>query len=255
MDSKRPSRIFDDWRYCDYPPTDSVVYDEEENLNCLADYRPYDSNTEAMVIAIGGNSRQGVYSHDPEVAYGIFFGPESPRNYECMLDKCVPQTKRLAELRAATVAVDMAREIWSKVPKYNVIILLTDSSYLVDAMNNAIWKWTAQGFRDSNRRPVAHAKVLQRLHNSIQALESAGATIKFWQAGTSYINAAQTLANAALDERMLSETPREMAIEGSWARLDPVLEQFKNAWCRGFLPKRLPGTRREGVASVVETAG
>lgn len=252
---KRPNRIFNDWRYCDFPSTQAIVYDENEQVNSLVDYRPWNPNTEAMVIAIAGEVRKGMLSGDSEAAYGIFFGPESPRNYECMLDRNAAQTREFAELRAATVAVDMAKQIWSALPKFNVIVLLTYSSYLVDSMDGLIWEWAKNDFKDSKRRPVTHAAAFQRLHKSILALESVGVTVQFWRSGMQYIAAAQTLANVALDERMLCETPREIAVGRTWARLDPLLEQFKNSWRRELLSRRDGKTIGQEVMSVDKSSG
>ena len=78
---------------------------------------------------------------------------------------------------------------------------MTDSSYLVSAMDDWIWKWETNGWKTVTGEPVVNRKFLRLIQKRLINLENRGASIKFWLVPREHNEWADALANFGLGKQ------------------------------------------------------
>ncbi|KIW74855.1 hypothetical protein Z517_11625 [Fonsecaea pedrosoi CBS 271.37] len=155
-----------------------------------------------MVIAVDGGSR-GNNRNDPKsrAAYGVYFGPDCPRNTQALLPPSAPQTSSRAELEAVRKALEIVQEMKraGELDGWREIIIKLDSDYVAKSLGEYIWTWERNGFMTRKGTPVEHGDLIRELHGTITQLEREGA-VRFWRIGREWNREADALVNQALDD-------------------------------------------------------
>ncbi|KAL3684952.1 hypothetical protein R1sor_002974 [Riccia sorocarpa] len=176
-----------------------VMYDQRAELTYLRYRWVYDRRRKLrtdrgeLVVAIDGACR-GNGTPNATAAYGVYFGHGSCYNRCGLLPWNERHTSQNAEIYAAQIAFDFITENFS----CKGITIITDSSYLVKAMTEYIYKWVRNGFISSgtNRR-IVNAGALENLHETIVDMEVEGVDVRFWHVRREDNEDADALANAA----------------------------------------------------------
>ena len=130
-------------------------------------------------------------------AIGVYFGHGSPHNISERIDGV--QTSKRAEIRAAIRALEVvATELLDDL-HVREVVLLCDSSYVVQSMSEWIFKWQENGWKDAVRGPVVNAKDLRELDTLIETLAEEGIDVKFWRVGREENVLADELAKKACE--------------------------------------------------------
>lgn len=96
---------------------------------------------------------------------GVFFGLECPFNYRGSFD-IPPLTNQRAEIWAAIKAIEIANEQPKLIPKERLLVIHSDSSYLVQAVN----EWIPQQWLRNNWRggTIKNRALFERLWRLVQ---------------------------------------------------------------------------------------
>ncbi|KAM0263014.1 hypothetical protein ACHAQJ_001392 [Trichoderma viride] len=155
-----------------------------------------------------------------QASVGVYFGPESPNNISRLIDTD-PPTNQLARITAAVEAMRQVRSVI--VPKRCILlekgwaafrtfiqkdsrrfrlVLVTDSSYLVECMCKHMPQWTfdeANGVY-SNRRSdiIRNSEGFAMLNKEMELLSLVGVQVQWYHVPRSLNREADALANAAL---------------------------------------------------------
>ncbi|KAF5357028.1 hypothetical protein D9756_006696 [Leucocoprinus leucothites] len=113
---------------------------------------------------------------------GIYFGPRSRHNFSEALDEDEPQTSQRAEVNAAIIALDKVKELLDQEKlDTSLVLIISDSRYLVDGITQNIYKWQDNGWRNARRREVANKEAFEELDELVDELEDDyGVFVKFW---------------------------------------------------------------------------
>ncbi|KAJ9602157.1 hypothetical protein H2200_013277 [Cladophialophora chaetospira] len=211
--SQRKDRRFDNELYnlilqnTGTSPPNALQYERKEQISRLR-MRSTGPETcrvgvDTIVIAIDGACR-GNGSPGARASYGLYFGPDSPRNDYGCLEASASHTNQAAEIRAAIEAINAAQRIMYKQgfrrDPTNLIVLQTDSSYLVHSIDRHIYKWRENDFTNSRGRAVANGEAFNTLDHLIYGLETKGIQVQFWLLPRELNQNADRLANMALDD-------------------------------------------------------
>lgn len=103
---------------------------------------------------------------------GVYFGPSSRENFSEALSQNGPQTSQRAEINAAIIALVKVKELLDQ-EKLNtkLVLLISDSKYLVDAMTRHIYMWQDNGWRNSRGGEVVNREDFEELDGLIDELE------------------------------------------------------------------------------------
>ena len=138
---------------------------------------------------------------EARASVGVYGTPGAWYNQGYPLTLDVPQTNQSAEILSAIVALEVARAIlqerWENFPYckcFSTVLLVMDSSYVVQAMSDWIRKWQANGFRNARGERVANT-----LDNEVRRLfEDHNVMVRFWQVPRIHNSGADRLAAEAL---------------------------------------------------------
>ncbi|OAP58751.1 hypothetical protein AYL99_07841 [Fonsecaea erecta] len=155
-----------------------------------------------IVIAVDGGSR-GNNRNDPKsrAAYGVFFGPNCPRNTHGLVSQSAPQTSSRAELEAVRKALELVQGMKQagEIEDWREVIIKLDSDYVAKSLSEYVWIWEKNGFKTKNGAPVEHGDLIREMHDTITQLEQNGA-VRFWRVGREWNREADALVNQALDD-------------------------------------------------------
>ncbi len=98
--------------------------------------------------------------------YGIHFHSEEQRDVSAKVPSEYPQTNQVAELMAATTAMELCRAA-SETRK---IIFVTDSKYVLDGITSWIHNWKRNAWKTATKKDVLHKVLWQRLDAARQKL-------------------------------------------------------------------------------------
>lgn len=158
-------------------------------------------DTSSMVVYIDGACRDNG-SPNARASYGVYFAPGSPHNTQGLLPASLPQTSTRAEIEALAKALEKIMDICSGNFQLSHIIIASDSAFLVDAMSRHIEGWIENDGIGSRGRKIAHYQRLKELHEKLDYMEysdDGGIVVQFWHVDRSMNEAADALANTALD--------------------------------------------------------
>jgi ribonuclease HI len=187
-------------------PRTLIRYDPDRQVSftCYSTvYTPDELETMMTSVAVfvdGGCKHNG----DPEkakAAYGCYFGPGSKFNESERVNSSYLQTSQVAEIISAIKALDI---INNKVRKHigcGEVVIVTDSSYVVEAMTKHIYKWKENGWKTAKKGTVKNKHLLEKLDGMIEELNgNLIEGVKFWKVPREMNVEADKLANEALDK-------------------------------------------------------
>ncbi|KAL1602547.1 hypothetical protein SLS60_005963 [Paraconiothyrium brasiliense] len=149
-----------------------------------------------------GNGQLGAYA-----GFGIWFGPNDPRNHHGPLPG-ERQTNQRAELTAIARAIDIA-------PIDREARIYTDSHYSMKCLTDWFQNWEAKGWKNSAGRPVENRDLIEPILTRIREREMAKAkTHIVWvkaHNGTAGNEAADRLANEGAEEKRQEVEMEKMA--------------------------------------------
>lgn len=158
----------------------------------------------SLVVAIDGACRNNG-KPDAKGAYGVYFGPDSPLNANGLLPGPVGEagssghTNQKAELYALSKALDTVEQKFGDNMTISRLVVITDSTYLVDGLTKHVWQWEYNGYKNAKGKGVVNGEVFKDLHRRIGKLESDGLDVCFWAVEREWNTDADGLANAALE--------------------------------------------------------
>lgn len=150
----------------------------------------------SLVVFINGQCRKNGKS----VSFGVFFGSDSIYNVGGLLPEGLSPTNQVADLHALKTALDTIRtqrtnnEVFKKITQ---VVIVSDSSYIINGMTKSIWKWEKNGYLTARKTPVANSEALVEVHGMIKDLEEKSVTVEFWHVDRKFNVHATTLAMAA----------------------------------------------------------
>lgn len=187
-------------------PSDILHHDVESGTQKLIMYALASPETPRVVknslaVSIDGacenNGQPGALA-----SYGIFFAPESLLNSNGTLevsDSSSPLTNQKAELYALRKALDTVEEKFGDNMTISRLVVITDSTYLVEGLTKHVWEWEYKGYKNAKGKDVVNGEVFKELHKRIGKLESDGMDVCFWAVERGWNLEADELANKALD--------------------------------------------------------
>lgn len=155
-----------------------------------------------MVVSVDGGSR-GNNRSDPKsrAAWGVFFGPDCPRNAWGLLDRTDLQTSSRAELESVRKALNIIQDMKKagELDGWREVIVKCDSDYVARSLGEWIWSWEKNGYVTRKGTPVEHGDIIREIHATITNMEEDMA-IRFWRVGREWNREADALVNHALDD-------------------------------------------------------
>jgi ribonuclease HI len=139
------------------------------------------AHTDCVVIAVDDACRHNGTSR-AEAAIGIYSGKDSSYNRSIPLNIDQP-TNQVAELTAGLFSLKTAMVIAeSSLPpaedgekqKLCMVVIKSDSEYLVKGMTEWILKWKENGYRNVKGRSVVNSALFQELEEAYQELVGRG---------------------------------------------------------------------------------
>jgi ribonuclease HI len=128
-------------------------------------------------------------------AVGVYFGPESPHNISERIGGV--QTSQRAEIRAAIRALEIVTQALLDDFSVRRVVLLCDSSYVVQSMTEWVFKWRENGWKNARNGSVVNTNDLKELDEFIDKLCEEGLDVEFWLVGREKNVLADELANRA----------------------------------------------------------
>lgn len=153
-----------------------------------------------MAIYVDG-ACSGNGAPNARAGIGVFVCCNSDLNISALIDG--PQTNQRAEIRAATAALKHVRQFFLdgefRGPRRpRGVVLITDSSYLANAMTDWVYKWSQNGWRTSTGRPVVNADDFMELDGLLRYLEDHRVPVRFWLVARKFNVLADELAKKAI---------------------------------------------------------
>ena len=156
-------------------------------------------NEYTMVIGIDGACRNNGRVN-ATASCGIYFDANSAFNSHALLQDTSRQTSQLAEIVAATRALNKVETILCPHSLTDHVILITDSSYLAQGMSNHIYQWQMHDWKDTTGQKIVNRRAFQVLDGIIRRMERDGVSVQFWLVPRGENLEANRLANTALDQ-------------------------------------------------------
>lgn len=116
------------------------------------------TTSEQLVLYTDGAAKGNGKTY-ARAGYGIYYGDEDPCNVSARVPLIMPQTNQVAELLAATVAMELC--ITAK--ERRKIIIVTDSMYVINGITSWILGWKRNNWKTSAGKDVLHQSLWQRL--------------------------------------------------------------------------------------------
>ena len=188
---------------------DDGVYHTWRSPLCSQDDSYYDEDGPSLhpdivyVDVDGGCSDNGRVS--ALSSYGIYFGPGNRYNRGVRFRDSQVATNQRAELKAAATAIQLAlqlalhRKLGGGDARAEILVVRSDSAYVVNGIVDWIYKWMDNGWRNSRGLPVSNMDLWQTLHSAVIRLEQrAGVDVAFWKVDRDDNRHADALARQAL---------------------------------------------------------
>ena len=180
-------------------PSDILHHDTDAGISKLLLYiyaapdKPrVEKNT--LVVAIAGATSNT--NSQPGASYGIFFAPDSPLNCNGKVPDSSLSSK--AEIYALSRTLDILEDKFADDVGISRVVIITESTYLVDCLTTDIWDWEYNGYKNAKGRPVANGEVFRELQARLVKLEGDGMDVCFWDVDEEWNVEAHGLASAAL---------------------------------------------------------
>ena len=152
-----------------------------------------------MVISIDGACRANGDHAIARASCGVYFDANSPFNSQACLQDTSRQTNQLAEIIAATRALNRVENILTSKSSINHVILVTDSAYLANSISQHVYAWEMKSWKSTTGGEIVNRRPFQVLHGIIKKMEADGFLVQFWLVPRQANREADRLANIALD--------------------------------------------------------
>ena len=154
----------------------------------------------AQIIAIKGGCRDDM-EPSARSAIGVYFATRCTYNVSRRLEE-FDHTSQGAELEACRAALKILIRFRKEGYLYlglplEVVIIKTDSEYVINGMTDWIFKWKHNGYRDAKGQPVTNPALFQELDAMTLALNDLGVVVLFWHVPREQNLEADALVNAA----------------------------------------------------------
>ncbi|WEW57670.1 ribonuclease H [Emydomyces testavorans] len=163
-------------------------------------HRQFPAHDDCIVIAVDGACWNNG-GPNASAAIGVFVGPGNKHNISRTVDFDVP-TNQKAELTAGLngliTALNLRKESRNADNRVSIVVIKSDSEYLVKAMTEWILKWKRNGYTNCKGRPVANKSIFLAIEEEFCALEQRGVEVLFWHVPREYNAEADELASRAL---------------------------------------------------------
>jgi ribonuclease HI len=191
------------------PPDWDMVPDDiiwSRNYANFANIRRFLQNVEGRIYAVRSHDIAifidgacvGGGTYHAQAGVGVYFGPGSRYNVSKQLDDN-PMTNQRAELNAAIVALERVYDLIACGLTTDIVLLITDSTYVVQGITDLVYKWRDKGWKNRRGVEVANREDFERLDDLIDILEDENVFVKFWLVPKEYNGDADELANNVLD--------------------------------------------------------
>ncbi|KAF9450279.1 ribonuclease H-like protein [Macrolepiota fuliginosa MF-IS2] len=133
---------------------------------------------------------------------GVYFAPDSRYNISEKLEAWDgQQTNQHAEIRAAVLALEKVIELVEDgCLQTENVVLISDSSYVVDAMTNWVYRWRNNGWMNNRGFEVTNRDDFERLDRLINILDDDfDVSVRLWLVPRCYVQEADRLAKDAIN--------------------------------------------------------
>ncbi|PYI06968.1 ribonuclease H-like protein [Aspergillus sclerotiicarbonarius CBS 121057] len=166
------------------------------------------SHTDCIVIAIDGACRNnGRYGARASV--GVYHGYNNGWNESNLLPPEENQTNQVAELVAcerALIDAQTIQNLWEEGAengedrggKLSMVVIKSDSEYVVRGMTEWLSKWKANGWINAKGLPVTNREYFRGIECLVESLEEKQVSVKFWHVPREFNQDADQLAKSAL---------------------------------------------------------
>ncbi|KAL9576547.1 MAG: hypothetical protein Q9212_007006 [Teloschistes hypoglaucus] len=144
-------------------------------------------------------------------AYGVHFAKESPHNFNGTIPG-TRHTSQRAELMACKKglgAVELLQslyytdcEVQGLAAPVLMLVVQSDSAYLVKGMTEYIDKWRKNGYTNAKGTAVSNADLFMEIDEQINSLNDLNTIVSFWHVPRMRNREADFLANNALDGKL-----------------------------------------------------
>ncbi|KLP13903.1 Uncharacterized protein LW94_6551 [Fusarium fujikuroi] len=168
------------------------------DCDCIAPH------VDSIFIAVDGACR-GNGQANAKAAIGVFFGQKSAYNQSGLLTE-LRATNQIAELNACILALKQAKYIVQADALHygplHIIVIKSDSDYLVKGMTEWVFKWETNGYKTAKRKLVENAQLFQELHALVGDLNTSNVEVLFWRVPREMNKEADKLANQAFNGQL-----------------------------------------------------
>lgn len=181
-------------------PSEWVCEYEDGQQQFLNAPRRIDIRTALVVFVDGACSNNG--RENANGGYGVYFGSGSDYNVSNALKPWTAQTSQRAELMACLVALNQIERVAQDVsftPPLKIVIIATDSAYLVNSLTSYVYKWRGNGYRAATGDLVVNRDLFSRIDDKLNGMELGRQKIPvlFWKVDRSENEEADELAKDA----------------------------------------------------------
>ncbi|EKG18864.1 hypothetical protein MPH_03880 [Macrophomina phaseolina MS6] len=177
----------------------------------------------SIIVSADGACRRNGHSR-AQASIGVFFKVGSPYNEAHVLPEATPTNQR-AELFAAITALravgaliyggDLPQDM-GELGNLRLLVLKTDSEYVVKGMTEWIHKWKLNGWQNAKGLPVVNQELFKRLNGFVAALDQHnGVEVRFLHVPRELNKGADELANRVLDDWEGLATERRFTLKNS----------------------------------------
>jgi ribonuclease HI len=124
-----------------------------------------------IVVAIDGACRNNGQTN-ATASYGIFFAPDSPLNSNGKVpapSSDSVHTNQKAELYALSKTLDIIEEKFGDNIQISRVVVITDSTYVVDCLAKHIWDWEYNGYKNAKGKPWLMVRCLRSYINGLRS--------------------------------------------------------------------------------------
>lgn len=191
-----------------YPPGFELVSTNHEDpqsgwtyVPCWAsnprnNYGRLTRHSNALIVAVAAAFRSD-QAYQVRSAIGVYFAADSKWNSSTLLG--ILEGNETAALHACLIALNSIHQIKCiAMETLQSVVVKTHSTFLVEAMTELVFRWRANGFKNSEGKDLVNQILHRALDDRILKLSALGVQIFFWQVSKWQNNEAGDLAFRAL---------------------------------------------------------